>query len=165
MVIEEVQVPAGEAVDLRERLVDRLRVERAASLVEGVLVAEVAVVGAATRDNDRVGAQVASTFDQVATHGWDPNEAPHARGGLVPRLGASGAEVNQELLPGTFTGTDEDRVSMRSRLIGEGRGMQSADAHMRPACAVEVRDLPRAPRRGDVDAHHQQVWCVVELER
>ena len=31
MVVEEVQVPAGEAVDLRESRVDRLRVERAAA--------------------------------------------------------------------------------------------------------------------------------------
>ena len=56
MVVEEVQVLAREAVDLGERPVDRLRVERAAALVEGILVAEVAVVRAAARHNDRIGA-------------------------------------------------------------------------------------------------------------
>ena len=45
VVVEEVEVLAGKTVDLRERLVDGLRVERAAALVERVLVAEVAVVG------------------------------------------------------------------------------------------------------------------------
>ena len=146
MVVEEVQVPAGEAVDLRESPVDRLRVERAAALVEGILVAEVAVVRAAARHDDRIGAQVASTFDQVAAHGWDPCKPPHARGGLVPRLGPPSAEVSQELLPCALTGTDEDRIGMQRCLVGERRGMQPTDTNICPACAVRVRDLPGASR-------------------
>ena len=54
VVVEEVEVPAGQPLDLRERVVDRLRVERPAALEERVLVAEVAVVRAAARDDDRV---------------------------------------------------------------------------------------------------------------
>jgi hypothetical protein len=48
MVVQEVDVAPGQPFDLGERGVDFLRIERLAATVEGVLVAEVAVVG--TRD-------------------------------------------------------------------------------------------------------------------
>ena len=50
MVVEEIEVTAGKRVDLGERLVHALRVERAPAGEEAVLVAEVAVVRAAARD-------------------------------------------------------------------------------------------------------------------
>ena len=54
VIVEEVDVATGHPLDLGERRVDGLRVERDAALVERVLVAEVAVVRAAARDDDRV---------------------------------------------------------------------------------------------------------------
>jgi hypothetical protein len=54
VVVEEVEVTAGKALDLGERLVHALRVEAAPALEEGVSVAEVAMVRAAARDDDRV---------------------------------------------------------------------------------------------------------------
>jgi len=44
MVVEKIEVTAGQPCDLGERLVYPLRVERSATSEEGVLVAEVAVV-------------------------------------------------------------------------------------------------------------------------
>jgi hypothetical protein len=49
MVVEEVQVTAGQPGDLRQGGVDGLGIEPAAALEEGLLVAEVARVGAAAR--------------------------------------------------------------------------------------------------------------------
>jgi hypothetical protein len=47
VVVQEVQVAAGQAIDFRQRLVNALRVEAASSLEERVLVAERAVMRAA----------------------------------------------------------------------------------------------------------------------
>ena len=152
MVVEEVEVPAGETVDLRERGVDRLRVERPAALVERVLVAEVAVVRTAAGHHDRVGAQVAPTLDQIATHGWDALERAHVGAGVVPRLRAPGAEVGEERLPRALAGAGDDRVGVQRRFIGQRRGVQTPDAHVRASCPIQVGDLPGSSCRGDVDA-------------
>ena len=53
-------MPARQPLDLGERVVDALRVERSAALEERVLVAEVAVLRTAARDDDRVGHEVAA---------------------------------------------------------------------------------------------------------
>ena len=66
VVVQEVQVAAGQAVDLGQRLVDRAGVERLAAGEEGLLVAEIAGVRAAARDHQRVGHQVERALDQVA---------------------------------------------------------------------------------------------------
>ena len=54
VIVQEVEVAAGKARDLGERLVHALRVEALASLEEGLLVAEVAGVRAASRHHDGV---------------------------------------------------------------------------------------------------------------
>ena len=66
VVVKKVEVAARQAVDLGERLVHALQVERLAAAEEGLLVAEVADVGAAAADHERVGHQVALALDQVA---------------------------------------------------------------------------------------------------
>ena len=68
VVVEEVEVPPGQPLDLRERVLDRLHVEGAPSREEGVLVAEGAGVRAAARDHDRVGDEVELAPDEVAAH-------------------------------------------------------------------------------------------------
>jgi hypothetical protein len=47
MIVEEVQMPAGKAINLRQRCIDRLRVEGSSPLEECLLVAEVTDVRAA----------------------------------------------------------------------------------------------------------------------
>src|SRR5262245_53281063 len=54
VVVEEVEVATGEAIDLGQSIVDRLRVELAATLEEGGFVAEVAGMGASAGNDDRV---------------------------------------------------------------------------------------------------------------
>lgn len=66
MIVEEIEVAAGQPLDLCQRLVDALRVEGTAAGEEGILVAEVAMLRAGARDDDRIGYEVAAPLDQVA---------------------------------------------------------------------------------------------------
>ena len=52
VIVEKVQVAPRQSVDLGERVVHALRVERSPTVEEGVLVAEVAMLRAAARDDD-----------------------------------------------------------------------------------------------------------------
>ena len=52
MVVKEIQVPSRQPLDLRERIFDGLRIERAASFEERVLVAEVAHMRTPARYDD-----------------------------------------------------------------------------------------------------------------
>ena len=58
MVVEEVEMPARQPIDLGERVVDALGVERPAAFEERVLVAEVAVLRTPAGDDDRVRNQI-----------------------------------------------------------------------------------------------------------
>jgi len=79
MVVEEVDVLAGHPLDLSEGLVHGLRVERDPAAIEGVLVAEVAVMWAAARDDDRVRAEVAAPIDEVTPDGRRADETAALR--------------------------------------------------------------------------------------
>ena len=70
-------MPPGEAIDLRQRIVDGPCIEAAAALEERVLVAEVAMVGATPGDDNRIGAEV-----ELAT-----KVEPEVLGGLRVRMG------------------------------------------------------------------------------
>ena len=76
VVVEKIQVTPGQPRDLGERVVHALRVERSASGEERILVAEVAVLRAAARDDDRVGDEVAPAPDQIAPHWRQAVERP-----------------------------------------------------------------------------------------
>src|SRR5207302_1558525 len=54
VIVEKVEMPSRQPVDLRQRVVDALGVERASMLEERVLVAEVAVLRTAACDDDRI---------------------------------------------------------------------------------------------------------------
>ena len=55
MVVEEIEMTAWQPLDLGQRIVHALGVERTAAFEEGVLVAEVAVLRTPAGDDDRVG--------------------------------------------------------------------------------------------------------------
>jgi len=74
MIVQEVQMTAGQAFDLGQRRVDTLRVERSTSRKECVLVAEVAMLRAPACYHDRVRDEVAAAFDEVAPDGRDAIE-------------------------------------------------------------------------------------------
>ena len=70
---------AGQPLDLRERGIDRLRVEGLSAFEERFLVAEVADVRAAARDDDRVGHQVEAPLDQIAADRRQARQRPERR--------------------------------------------------------------------------------------
>jgi hypothetical protein len=69
VVVEEVEMAAGEAVDLGQGVVDTLGVEAFATLKECVLVTEVAVLRAAARDDDGIRHEIVTSPDEVAANG------------------------------------------------------------------------------------------------
>src|SRR6185369_6028760 len=70
MIIQKVEMPPRQSVDLGQRLVDLLSVEAFASFEERDLVAEVASMRATARHDYRVWYQVQMTLDEVATNLW-----------------------------------------------------------------------------------------------
>ena len=68
MIIEEIKMPAGKPVNLGERVVHELRVERTASREEAVLVAEGAMMRTASRDDNRIRDQVSVSLNQIAPY-------------------------------------------------------------------------------------------------
>src|SRR5215468_5544977 len=68
VVIEEIKMPSRQARNLRQRIVHPLRVKRAPSLKEGVLVAKIAVLWTSTRDHNRIRHQIQSPPDQISPH-------------------------------------------------------------------------------------------------
>src|SRR5258708_7324166 len=116
MIVKEIEVPAGEAVDFGERIIDGLCVIRLASLKKRFLVTEVADVRAASGNHDRVGYQVQPVFDEVAADGWHAGKCPDRR--LVALLRMPGPVVGEKAGPDIFTGTEEDRVGVSGRFFG-----------------------------------------------
>ena len=163
VVVEEVQVPSGQPVDLRQRGVDRLRVERLPAVEERVLVAEVAVVRAAAGHHDRVRYQVPVPLDQVPPDRRQPVERPLPR--LIPPPRFTAAEVVEEHRPGVLTRPEKHRVGVRGGLVGQRGHVQPAERDEHAAGTVRVGQLVRAAGRGDVDLDHHEVGpVVVEVE-
>ena len=67
MVVEEVQVMSRQTLDLGKRRIDGLRIERPPAFEERLLVAEVAHVRAAARDDDGVRDEIQPPFDEIAS--------------------------------------------------------------------------------------------------
>ncbi len=146
MIVEEVQMTAGQAVDLGERVVDGLRVERLAALEERVLVAEVADVRAAARDDDRVGHEVEVALDQIAADGRHADQrarSPTDSGGR----GRPARKSRRNRGPGVLAGSEEDRVGVRRGLVGQRRDVQTAERDERAAARGNDRRSRRRGRR------------------
>src|SRR2546421_6723658 len=66
MIVEKVEVPAGEPLDLGEGLVNSLRIEGSTALEKRILVTEVAMMRTSAGDDDGVGHEIAAPVDEVA---------------------------------------------------------------------------------------------------
>src|SRR5687767_8554747 len=108
MVVEKIEVTAGQAVDLGKRGVDGLRVERAAAFEKRLLVTEIADVWTSARHDDRVGNQVQMSLDQIAADRRHLRQRARLR--LIDPLRASAPEIGEECRPRIFAGPEEDRV-------------------------------------------------------
>ena len=163
VIVEEVQVTAGQALDLGQRRIDGLRVEGPPAFEERLLVAEVAHVRAAARDDDGVRDEVEPPLDQVAPDRRKAGQRPKRR--LIDALRAAAPEVAQEPRPCVLAGPEEDRVGVRAGLVGQRRHVQPAKRHVGSAGAVVVRDAIGPVRGGDVDLNDDQVRRVIQVER
>ena len=163
MVIEKVQVLARKPLDLGEGVVHELGVEVLPAGEEGILVAEIAVMGAAARDHSRVGHEVEVALDELTADRGNPHEgAGHRR---VARLRCARLKVLEKLRPDILTGTEEDRVGVGRGFVGERRHVQASQADKRPPCPVVVGQGVGPPRRRDIDLDRDDIGRVVEVQR
>jgi hypothetical protein len=163
VVVEKVEMPARQPRDLRQRIVDALRVERSAAGEERVLVAEVTMLRAAARHDDGVGDEIAAALNEIAADGRDAVQRP-ARGRSVDLPGPAGAEVGEELREGLLARTEKDRISVRRRLVRQRRDVQAAERDERSPRAVVIGETVGAVGVGDVDLDDDQVRTVVGVE-
>ncbi len=116
MIVQEVEMPAGKPGNFGKRVVHDLRVERAASREKTILVAEGAMMGTASRDDNRVRDQIPVSLNKVSPYGRQRFQSTHRR--LVTALWRSCREVLQELREGVLSGSDKDCVCVRRRSSG-----------------------------------------------
>ncbi len=155
-------MPAGEVLDLGERVIDSLGVERFAALEEGVFVTEVAMVRAAPRNHERVGRQVEMALDQVAAGFGQAGQG--ALPGTVHPARAAGPQVREKSRPGVVTRPEEDGVGMREGFHGKGGDVQSAQGNVRAPLTIVVGQPVGAVGRGDVDLNGHQIGLVVQIQ-
>src|SRR5580704_8148818 len=108
MIVQEVEVSAGETVDFRQSVVHRLRVESASTGEEGLLLAEIADMRATSRDHDGIRDQIEMPLDQIAADRLQADE--RANGGIVATSGRAAAVIAEEMGPGVRSWTGEDGV-------------------------------------------------------
>src|SRR5437899_7801229 len=99
-------MPPWQSIDLREGAIHLHRVEVLASLEEGDLVAEVAHMRAAARDDDRVGNQIQVPLYQVAANRRKRRQGSVAR--HVARQRPSSTYIVEELRPRVLARSHED---------------------------------------------------------
>src|SRR5687768_17277217 len=163
MVVEEIEMSAGETVDLRERIVDVLGVKPLASLEERFLVTEVAAVGTSARHDNGIGNEVQPARDEIASDAGKTLERAHR--GAVRRLRDAGAEVIEKARPRVLAGTDENRIRVGGRLLGQGGDVQPAHRDVYAATTIVVGDLVRSIGRRDVYLDDDELGTVVEVQR
>src|SRR5262249_10137416 len=88
-------MPARQTFDFGERIIHSLRVKPASTLKKGVLVAEIAMLGAAARHDNRIGHQVIAPLDQIASNARHAFEGP-ACGGDVSSFRLARPKILQE---------------------------------------------------------------------
>jgi len=143
VVVEKVEVASRQAIDLGKGVIDLLGIEMPALPEEGPDIAKIAPVGTATRDNDRVGYKVEVTLEEVAAYARHAGKRPHLR--PVRAFGLPAPEIPEESRPGVLTRPEKDGIGVARRLLRQRCHVQSPEAHMCPAHAVQVRDLIGAP--------------------
>ncbi len=153
----------GQARDFGQRVVHAPRVERSTALEEGVLVAEVAVLGAPARHHDGVRHQVAATLDEIAAHRRQAVQRPPRRRPVHP-LRAAGAELREKLRKRLLRGTEEHRVGVRRRFVGQRRRVQAAYRHERAPGPIVIGDAIGAGCVRDVGLDQHEIGPVVDVE-
>ncbi len=162
VVVQEVEVAARKAGDFGERGVHALRVERGAAVEEGVLVAEGAVVRAASRDDDGVGDEIELPPNEVPADRRQLLQGP--RGRFVTAQRATGLEIAQEPRERVLAGPQEDRVRVRRGLLRQGRDVEASEHDVGSPRPIVVGDPVGAVGVGDVDLDDDEVRVIVEIE-
>src|ERR1700681_2353711 len=96
MIVEEIEMPSSQALDLSQRIIHALSVEPSATVKECILVAEVTMLRAPTRHDYGIRHQIIVTPDEIAAQCGNAFKCA-ACGGGVNALRFARAKVFQEL--------------------------------------------------------------------
>jgi hypothetical protein len=163
MIVEEVEMTTGQAVDFGEGIVDALGVEALSALKEGVFVTEVTVLRTSAGDDDGVWHKVVAAVDEIAANRRYTVEGAASERG-VDTLWLSGAKVCEEFGEGLFAGAEEYGVGVMGGLVGKGSYVESAETDECAFAAVVVGDAVGAVGFSDVDLDDDEVGGVFEGE-
>src|SRR5690242_10332930 len=109
MIVEKVEMPARQPIDLRERIIHPLRVEAATTFEERVLVTKVAMLRTAAGDDDRVRDQIRAATNQITPDRRDAIERATSGRDIAPkRLPLS--KVLEKARKGVLRRTKNDRI-------------------------------------------------------
>jgi hypothetical protein len=162
MIVQKVEMPPRQTVDLRKRRVHRLCVERAAAFEEGFLVTEVADVRTAARDDDRVRHQIEPPLDQIAADGRNLCQRTGLR--AIDAVRTTSPKVREESRPRIFAWPQKDGVRVRCRLVGQRRDVQTAHDDVCAAPPIVIGDGVRAVCRRDVDLDDHEIRRILEIQ-
>src|SRR3954469_4733136 len=149
MIVEKIEMLAGEPGDLRQRIVHTLRVERSAPFKERILVAEIAVLRTSTTDHDRVGNEIQMPVDQIAADRRDSFERAVRRRD-ISLCGAAGPEVLEKSWKRLLARPQKDCVCVPGGLVGKRCHVQSAQGDECAARTIVVSKRVSATGAGDI---------------
>jgi hypothetical protein len=164
VIVEKVEMATRQALDLGEGIVDALGVEGSAAVEERVLVAEIAVLRAAARHDDRIRHEIRTATNQIATDGRKAIERA-AGGGDVASQRPARAEIFEELRERLLAGAEEDRIRVRGGFIGERGHVQAAEGDEDAFRAIAIGERVGAFGVGDVDLDGDEIGSIVRVER
>ena len=140
------------------------KLERPAAVEERVLVTEIAVLRAAARDHNRVGNEIAPSFDEITTNRRNAGDGA-AAGGCVTALRFARREVFEKLRKRLLARPQKDRVGVRRRFFWQRSDVQAPERDKRTTTAIMFRQPIRTLRVGDVNLDDHQIGPVVEPQR
>ena len=131
VVVQEIEMPPGQPLDLGQRRIDGLRVERSAAFEERLLVTEVADVRTAARDDDGVGDEIALPLDQIAPDRRHAVERPHR---AIGRRAPGGRALKSSRNRGQVSSPGPRKIvsACGSGLVGQRGHVQSAEDDVAP---------------------------------
>src|ERR1700722_2205200 len=164
MIVQKVEMAAGQPLNLGEGILHSLRVEPAPTLKERILIAEVTMLRTAARHHDGVRYQVRSTSNQIAAYWRNSLQSAASRRGVNP-LWFAGAKVGEEVWKSLFSRSKKNGVRVPGCLYRQRRHMQPAQADKRSLAPVMIGNPVRPVCIGDVNLDHDQLRRVTKRER
>src|ERR1700733_6474914 len=163
MIVQKVQMAAGQPLYLGKRILHPLRIESTPSLIESVLITEIAMLGTAASHHDRVGNEVRRTANEIAADWWNTLQGAACRRGVDPPRFAC-TKVAEKVWKSLFSWAKKNAVRVHGCFPRYRRDMQSAKTDKCAPATILVCNLVRPISVGDVNLDNNQLRRVAHGE-